>query len=222
MVAARYEDAERKGRATVARPDGSEVDLYYQSHQDEFTTPEKVRVAVLFVQVPRKAGSEEQAKARQRAEELRIQAVAASGELPHFGLLAQTHSDDQTTRYRGGDCGWITRENLKQRWDAQVVAAIVKLQKPGQISPVVRAADGYYLAKLIQRKAALTAPLKTVRERIEKKLMDAAQKRERERFEQDQRAGLKIEINEALLKSIEAPARSSRGGEVAPPPMPFQ
>ena len=135
----------------------------------------------------------------------------------HFGLLAQEHSDDQATRYQGGDAGFITRASSKVRWDHTVRDAVFALQRPGEISPVIRAPDGFYLLKLIERKPAQTAPLEQVRERIERQLLASEQKHAREAFDQSQRRGLSVEINEPVLRSLAAPTVVARKSGAVPP-----
>ena len=222
MVSSKYEEIEWKKRPALPKPEAGELDLYYRSHQDQFTSPEKVHVAILFLRVPLKAGPEGAQKIQQQAADLRRLAVEQSEAQPDFGLLAQENSDDQATRYRGGDCGWIMRQTPKYRWDTNVIEALFALPKPGEITPVVRAADGFYIGKLIEKKAALTSPLSAVRDRIEQTLMAANQKQAREMFEKEQRSGLKIEINESLLKTLEPLRASAPANASAPPSMPTQ
>lgn len=89
--------------------------------------------------------------------------------------------------------------------DQRKKGPVPRKPEPGEISPVVRAPDGFYLLKLIERLPAETAPLEQVRDRIERQLLAAEQKRAREQFDAIQRQGLKIEINQPLLQSLEAP-----------------
>lgn len=205
MVAAKFEEVELKQAPPVARPERGEIETYYQAHRDRFTTPEKVHVAILCIRIPTKAGAEQQAKAQATAESLREKALADAAANPAFGMLAQENSDDQATRYRGGDCGWITRENPKYDWAAQVLNGLFALNNPGEITPVIRTQDGFYIGKLIEKKAAVTAPLEAVQERIERQLMAAKQKQARAQFEQNQRQGLAVDINHALLQTLEVP-----------------
>lgn len=215
MLAGRYEQEEWKKQPEVKSPEAGEIDLFYRNHKEQFTAPEKIHVAVIVIKVPDKVGPEQAGAFEKRAAEIRQRALDREEET--FGLLAQEMSDDQSTRYRGGDCGWVTRQSLKLRGDAAVLEAIFALKKPGEISPVIRAADGFYLAKLIERKPAETAPLEAVRDRIEHLLLAARQKQAREEFERAQRAGLTIEINSEMLKTIEPPAVVAQHKESTPP-----
>ncbi|MBI2947474.1 MAG: peptidyl-prolyl cis-trans isomerase [Verrucomicrobia bacterium] len=222
MVVAKYEDMQWKKEPPLRKPEPGEMQLFYDSHKDQFTSPEKVHVAVIFQRVSAKAREAQVGLVKSKMEALRRQALGQAAQQSHFGLLAQENSDDQATRYRGGDCGFLTRASAKVRWDHTVRDAAFALKAKGEISPVLRAPDGFYLLRLIERKEAEVAPLALVRERIEKHLFAAEQKRAREKFEAAERRGLEVEINDALLRSIEAPAVFAKRENAAPPAMPVQ
>lgn len=218
ILAGRYEEEEFQKQAPVPKPEPGEVELFYRNHQEQFTAPEKIRVAVIVLKMPGKIGAEQVAAAQQRAVELRERALQSRDET--FGLLAQENSDDVSTRYRGGDCGWITRQTQKYRWDPALVNAMFALEKPGDITLPIRAADGFYLAKLIERKPPATAPLDQVRDRIERQLLAAKQKQAREAFDRAQRAGLAVSVNAQLLRSIPPAANLAKNNPSTPPPGP--
>ena len=220
MVASKFEDEERKKGPALRKPEPGEVKLFYDSHQDQFTSPEKVRVAAIFQRVSAKAGAAQEDQVKSAMEALRGRAVAEAADQPDFGLLAQDNSDDQATRYRGGDCGFLTRMSSKVRWDHSVRDAAFVLRTKGDISPLIRAPDGFYLLKLIERLPPETASLEQVRDRIERQLFAAEQKRANEQFETAQRRRQKIEINQPLLQSIEAPQALARTESSMPSAMP--
>lgn len=222
MLSGKFEETERKKRPPVAKPEEGEIELLYEQQRAQFTSPEKVHVAVLFVKVPSKAGVEQVESSRERVEELRQQAVAHRNTQSSFGLLAQQNSDDQATRYRGGDCGWLTHETTKVRWEAAVLHAMFDLEKPGDITQIIRTADGFYLGKLIERKAEAVAPLAKVRDRIERQLLAAESKRSQVEFDRSQRQGVDLSINQELLKTIELPALIAQKKEAKPPASPVR
>jgi parvulin-like peptidyl-prolyl isomerase len=222
MVAAKYEEREWVKAPAPRQPEAGEIELLYRRQKDQFTHPEKVHVAVLFLKAPGKVGPEQLSKLEQRVEEMRRQAVEQAAAQPDFGLLAQENSEDQATRYRGGDCGWITRPTLKFRWEPGVLDAMFALEKPGEITPVIRAADGFYLGKLIERKAAETAPLEQVRERIERQLTTAHQAKAKKDFDTLQKTGMAIQINRTLLEQTETPKALAKKTEIKPPILPAQ
>ena len=46
-----------------------------------------------------------------------------------FGAVAVEYSDDQVSRYRGGDIGWLDDGNFSYRWPKEVLAAGYALEK---------------------------------------------------------------------------------------------
>jgi parvulin-like peptidyl-prolyl isomerase len=220
MLAGKYDADQRAKRPAVKRPEPGEIELHYKNNQAQFTAPERVHPAVIFIKVPTKAGAEQVAKAQERAEQIHQKAVEQAAQQASFGLLAQENSDDQATRYRGGDAGWITREQTRFSWDKSVVEAAFAMQKPGEVGPLLRAPEGFYVLKLMERKAAETQPLEQVRDRISHQLLAAARKQADKEFYEQQKAGLAISISQELLSRIEAPPQAIRTNAPMPPSMP--
>ena len=133
-----------------------------------------------------------------------------------FGVLAQRHSEDQATRYGGGDAGWVSREE-HGRWIPAVTDAAFALVKPGDLSPIVETANGCYLVKLIERKAAGHRPLAEVKEAIGYRLAVEKRQRTQQQFYETMKAGLKIDINRPLLDSLAPPTVQT---ETRPPSTP--
>ncbi len=119
-----------------------------------------------------------------------------------FGELARLHSEDQPTRYRGGDCGWVSRDRPIFRWPPKVLDAMFALQTPGELSPVIEAEDGCYLIKLIDAKPAQITALGEVREAIEKRLTQQAVEQRQADFNREALAGLRVELHPDLLEKI--------------------
>ena len=69
-----------------------------------------------------------------------------------FGSLAINYSDDQVSRYRGGDLGWLIEDAEKLRYDRSMLEAAFALESPGAISPIIRGHDGVYLVRLLDRR----------------------------------------------------------------------
>ncbi|MDA1277127.1 MAG: peptidylprolyl isomerase [Verrucomicrobia bacterium] len=161
-------------------------------------------------------------EALDRATNLREQAVSEALSSPHFGLLAQKHSDDQATRYLGGDCGWVTRDSAEARWEPEVLAAVFELTQPGEITPVIRISAGFFFGKLIERKDEETAPLAMVRDRIKHQLLSEKRKKAEREFDRMQRVGVDVSINEKLLTEIRVPKRLARNNDSTLPPSPIR
>jgi hypothetical protein len=188
---------------------------YYQKHPDEFAVPEQARAAVIFWKVPTKATVEKKSELRERAEAVLTE--AAKTDAAGFGLLVQKHSEDQATRYRGGDTGWLRRDEPGTRREAKLIERIFALTRPGELSPVISTENGLYIARLNARTPAGVLPLDQVKDRIQYALAQQKRRQSEEQFFDKVKAGLRIEVNRHVLQSIESPIRAV---EKKPPSMP--
>ncbi len=218
MVVARYEEQHHADQEKTPAPTAAEVESYYRDHPAEFSQPEKVRGALLFLKVSPKAIEEKKQGALRRAESIRAEAVQQASAQPSFGDLARQHSEDAATRYRGGDSGWITKGQKNYAWPQEVVAAMFALKTTGEISPVVRTSDGLYLVKLMERTEAAAAPLDQVRERIAWRLHQDRIQRGQKDFYERQKAGLRVAVNRDLLETVKLPTPPDSATAAAPPP----
>ena len=190
-----------------------EIQRYYDDHADQFAVPEQVRFSVIKISVSPKATAVKRAEAFDRVEAIREQARAGD---EGFETLVQRHSEDQATRYQGGDAGWIAHDR-PGRWEAPVVAAAFSLPSPGDLSPIIPTADALYLVKLVERKPATRRPLAEVKSAIAYQLGMMSRRQAEALFFNQVKAGQKIEINRALFESL---PMSLQQTESKPPEMP--
>jgi len=220
MVVAKYQEDRLPGGDHMVVPKDAEVAAAYQRRIAEFMQPGKVRMAMIFQKVSAKATEETQAEARQRAGQLRELAVNQATQQAGFGDLARQHSDDAATRYQGGDCGWVDRGKTDYPWPQPVMDAMFALAKPGDISPVVRAADGLYLLKLIEAHEPAPLPLEKVRDRIAWQLGKQAAETRQQEFYERQKVGLRINVNREELTKLISQAQTAAPEVAGPPPLP--
>ena len=69
-----------------------------------------------------------------------------------FGELAQNYSEDPDSAAAGGDLGFVSESALDQA-NAELRKTILAL-RPGQVTPVMKTAEGYRLLKLVTREPA--------------------------------------------------------------------
>lgn len=119
---------------------------------------EQVRLAMLRLEAGPKAGADKTRRLEQRLEEARSRAATLPPGTAGFGPLALEYSDDDATRARGGDLGWLAADGSKYHLDPQVLAAGFALQHPGEISPIVHGETGLYVMRLMDRRRAATEP----------------------------------------------------------------
>jgi foldase protein PrsA len=134
-----------------------------------------------------------------------------------FSRLAREHSEDQATRYAGGDTGWLIKSEANSRWETPVMEAAFSITRPGEVAPLVTTATGFYLVRLTGKKTATIRPLAEVSDAIQYQLTRRKQEQAELDFIGAMKAGLKIEVDYSILKSVAAPVAQ---GVDNPPPMP--
>jgi parvulin-like peptidyl-prolyl isomerase len=140
---------------TVAAPTPGQLEQYWATHKDKFTSPEQVHVSMILLKVDPSspAAKWDAANAEGAAIVKRLKAGAG------FKELARLHSGDGSAE-AGGDMGYVHRGMLPDL--AQ--EAVDKL-KPGEISPPVVLLEGVAVILLQERKAANLNSLDAVRDR---------------------------------------------------------
>jgi len=203
-----------------------EVAAYYEEHIEEFSRPERRRIALLRVDRPEQAENAEQA--RIRIEQARQQAGELPSETLHFGEVAVEYSDDRTSRYQGGVIGWLVdRPERRYGWDDEVVEAAFALQAPGDISPVVTTDSGYYILRLVELEPERARPLEQVADGIRHRLDRERAQRFEATFVDRIREAHAVEIEQRRLAEIPPPdavpaEREDAGGQRLPPAMPAE
>ena len=195
---------------------GEEIEVWYQSHLHRFTTPKQLRAAVIHCKASAKASAEKREELRQQAEALWNQARKTNE--AGFRQLALRHSDDQATRYAGGNTGWFTPGQNDSSLESEVMRAASALARPGDFAPLVETAQGFYIVKLVDARPESRRPLEQVRDGIEYQLRAEKAERLRQDFIREMQAGLPIEINRAALDAI--PDRALRASNQQPPVSP--
>jgi parvulin-like peptidyl-prolyl isomerase len=214
MIVAKFEEDQLVGMPQpLVNPE--EIASYYQQHLDRFRSPEKARVALIELKVARTAAPGKRADLARRAAAIRAEAVAAASDDGTFGARAQTWSEAQASRYRGGEIGWVTAGATNTTWPKPVIEAMFQLSNPGDLSPVIETPTAFYLVKLMEKQPAKQRPLEDVREGIQYLVAREKEQQRREALWTRAQQGLPIRINQDLLNSISWPART-----VPPPVLP--
>lgn len=196
-----------------------EVEEYYRTHLSAFTTPESVHVAAILVAVPPEATDEQRQALRERAAHVREIAMASGGQ--SFAELAAQYSDDDATRGQGGDLGWIAAGADGAHWDPALLGAIFDLAQPGQISPIVPTAAGFYVAQLLEHRARTVRPFAEVRNGLRPQLIREERQRRAAKLYAAALATVPVSVNEAGVAAMEAAAQAAVDGvpgEAAVPP----
>lgn len=192
----------------------------YETNSQRFMRAETWNVAWIRVESPRKATPEKKAEALARARELRARAEKECRQLPHFGPLAASSSADQSSRFRGGELGWMTTAQMQSRMDPAVVEAVLRLKTPGVVPDPVVGEDGIYLLKLMARRPAQLRPFDEVRPQLDHELAMRARQDRDERWSRWCREGVEVRLVPERLARIEVPAAgTNHAAPKAPAPM---
>lgn len=220
VLIATLKERQLSPRLEAAEISAADVNAAYDQHPENFISPERVRLAVLFVETETAGSGVPAEEARQRLEtalgKARAGATGGSESAPNegFGAIAVAYSEDQETRYRGGDLGWIERGRYPRRIEPSVIDAGFALQQPGEISDVIAGAKGLYVVKLLEKQAAAPVPLEKVAAGIRQQLLRDKRDQIQGDFQTTLRDGLRIEVHAERLDSIPA---STPAQEPIPP-----
>ncbi|OGV65963.1 MAG: hypothetical protein A3K19_03425 [Lentisphaerae bacterium RIFOXYB12_FULL_65_16] len=220
LVSNKYREDRMRALGANIEVNDDEVRRCYDEHRGEYTIPERVRVALLFFPIAVAAGATGRDEALATATKARGDAVALALDVRGFGPLAQQYAADPARRHVGGDIGWLQRGATPGRWPAAVQEAAFALQAPGDVSALVPTEDGFYLIRLIAREPEQQRSLDVVKNNIRYDLLHKKRNQVREAFEAEVRAGLDIQINEPVLKSVAPLAGKDEGAVRALPALP--
>ena len=163
----------------------TKVKDYYESHKEEFSTPERVKVRHILVRA--QAGD---AEAEKKAL-AKIQDIAAKAKSGDFAKLASQFSEDPGSKANGGLIDFFARGKMVPEFE-QVAFS----QAPNTISAPVKTEYGYHLIQVLEKRPASSRNLEEAREEIASTLIA----KERSRVAVDA-------LNEMLKKGDDAGVR---------------
>jgi len=208
LIASRYVESQltNAGPETAAVSE-AEIEQFYQSRTEAYQLPAKVRCGVLCLRLPSKAEPAKRVELQNLAQKLRQEAATASD--AQFAQLVQQHSDDQSTRYIGGDTGWLAEGASSPHWPRQVLTAAFALGHAGEVAPLVESPDAFYIIRLTERSEGGVRPLAEVREAIRYQLAQARQFQQQQAFFDELKRGLNIRINQDAIDTLPPPASTA-------------
>lgn len=206
LLIGRYRQQQLEPLLAAQTVSEQEVESYYREQRREFAIPATVRAAVIQVKVPRRASAAKRAKLRERIESARAEALKLPAATVTFGSVAVRYSDDQASRYRGGNTGWLKAGLQGGHWPAAILAAIFALEEPGQLSAVIDSEDGHYLVKLLERKEGSFRPFSEVRGWCRNKVLQGKRAQEEKIFYAALQQRIPVSVDSALLDSVQLPS----------------
>jgi len=163
----------------------TQIQSFYNKNKASYAIPEQIKLRMIILRegvagdVP---GTENKS---QTADEIRQKLVAGA----EFDRMAEMYSEDEGTRDTGGDWGWIERGTLNEQ-----LASVAFTLKPGQVSPVVKLGESYYIMLVEAKKNASVKPIGEVRDEIERNLIQQERMKAQQRWLDTLRAKSYIKI----------------------------
>lgn len=221
VLIAKLRETELEPWLAAVKVSPEEIRAAYEQEAARFTQPAKARLALIHLAANSKTDSNRLAESAARAAEARRLALVSAATNQGFGPVAATFSEDQLTRYRGGDAGWFTADVLADRWPKEIIAAGLALKSTGEISEVLRAADGFYLVKKMDARPSVVTPLAQAQPGLERRLLTAKRARAEEDFRQSLRSAAVVQTDLQLLARVDYPTQVvAKAAEATPPPPP--
>jgi peptidyl-prolyl cis-trans isomerase D len=140
---------------SIPVPD-SDVAAYYNSHQDQYRTPERVQARHILLATANKSDAEK-AKIKAKAEDLLKQLRGGAD----FAKLAEKNSEDPGSAAKGGDLGWVVRGQMVKEFEDATFAL-----KPKEISNVITTQYGYHIIQVQEKEPAHLRTLDEVKPEI--------------------------------------------------------
>jgi peptidyl-prolyl cis-trans isomerase D len=144
-----------KLRETTTVSDDS-LRAYYNAHMDQYKVENRAHVEHILFKTIGKTDAEI-AEIRQKAEEVLKKAKSGA----NFEDLAKKYSEDDATKPKGGDLGWIVEKQTVPEFEH----AAFSLPK-GSISDLVKTQYGFHIIKVLDRETAHTRSFDEVRSTI--------------------------------------------------------
>ncbi len=183
LVAQQLLGSVKKGVAPVTDEDIKEE---YENNRAFYQTRKQIKASHILL------------KDEAEAQKVLKKAKAPGG---NFAALAKEYSQDRATKDRGGDLGYFSPGRMVRQFEEAAFA----LEKPGDISDIVKSPFGYHIIKLEDKKAAEPKTLAQVQGEIRRKLTSERQNAAQEAFLEEIKSRTRVEVNADLLSGEAEP-----------------
>jgi len=134
-------------------PSEQAIEAYYKQNIDQYKVQFRVHVEHILFKTTGKTDAEVE-EIRKKAEDVLEKARKGA----NFEELAKKYSEDDATKVKGGDLGWIQKGQTVPEFENAAFAL-----KKGQISGLVKTMFGFHIIKLVDREEARTKTVDEVR-----------------------------------------------------------
>ncbi len=158
--------------------EASEIESFYNQYKKEFATPQELKVREIVV------------SSEATAREILISLLQGAD----FATTAKERSISASAS-KGGDLGIVKPGEKFESFDKAIAAL-----DEGQVSPIFKGPDGYYIVKIEQKKGGTVPALAEVFDQIKAGLLQQKQSERVQNLADKLKRDAKIEIKEELLR----------------------
>lgn len=219
LLIGRYKEVHLGSDSRDAAVTSEEITERYEANPARFQRGGKARLAILMTALPPSLEPDEVEAKLAGMREARELALQLS-EGPGFGPLSARYSEDDVTRQRGGDAGWLD-EGVPYRWPEEIVRAGFVLPKGG-VSEPLRTAEAVYLVKKLDERPPAKVEIDSVRDRLRSEIHAEKLRAAKAAFARQVREGTPITTFPETLAGLQIPAPSETkvAAEEPPPSIP--
>jgi parvulin-like peptidyl-prolyl isomerase len=214
LLLSRWWEREATPRLEAVAVTDAEVAAEYERQRERFTQPGQIRLAMLKLDVPANATAARREETRARLVEARERALkqpTAGGRGPAaigFGTLAVDYSDDQASRYRGGDLGWLEPGNFNYHWPRPVLEQAFALPRGG-VSDIIESDHALYLVMHVDSRPASVQPLERVAAALKQSLLVQKRQAIEQSIKTAVLASRPATVHTGALAAVELPASAA-------------
>jgi len=145
-------------RPPASYPTEEEIKEAYEASKANLTMPAEYQLAQIYVSSPENADKTVAANAQKKINDIaaRLQKTPAD-----FAKIAKESSEHKESGANGGDLGWVPEPQLIPE-----IRVVVTRMNKGEISAPIRAANGWHIVRLSDRKPSSVRPLAEVRDQL--------------------------------------------------------
>jgi peptidyl-prolyl cis-trans isomerase C len=221
LLVGELRDRELAPKLTNVKVSAQEIEDAYKRDIARYTIPAKIRVALIYRKFDTRMTAEQKADIETRMAAAEAAAKALKDFSRGFGAIAMDYSEDQASRYRGGDVGWIDENSPVFRWPKDMVQAAFALQQKGDISPVIRTSKGLFLLMKTDYREKSATPLANASISIQRRLLAEKKQQVEQDFAKELRGSASVQTDAVALLQIDYPTtKVAQVEEKLPPALP--
>lgn len=189
----------RINQALAAQVSVSEADIaaYFTEHKARYGRPAQYRVALIELSAATHGDKAQPLATQLQAELAALPAGAMRGQ--RFNQLAAAHSSHLSSRYQGGDIGYLAITD--SQWPQALRQAVFASDDAHALGQVATA-EGVYVYRVLGKREPIEPQLADFREQIRRQLLAEKSDEMRRQGRQRMLDGVAIQINEPVIERI--------------------